>query len=669
VGDVGGGQRVRDYERRIEHAIGLHAVGGEAAAPAVGQAARAATSGRLRAALVDVLVAADVRGGGVRDLYTELLADSDGQVRLSAIGGLEQLDGPRDGGYLQAAARLLSDPEIEVRLRVLPALVAAGDPRWRDAGSGELHALLSSPEPQTRARALRVVGQARPSGFLPEAVRALGDWADEVRLAGALAVERLVDDKGPAGNREELRAALLALLDDPIERVRVAAITVLGRLSADGEPDAAAVRARLATGLVDASSAVRERAVEVLVSGGQRAIPQVLEQLDSADLTLRQMAAAVLARIAPRKYAPLVRGSILNGSLQAIYRDLSCVQALSGCSGPALAVLGRVLRERNASRLDHVFYLLETIQDAAAIETIAHSLRSPQPQVRANATEALESVSGPQTAALIGPLFEPELPSEQLLLLAKQAWDLSVATPAAAMRLLLSDAGDAWQRSLAAAALVELRASMHPACEGETAELLSLARADPDAGVRREVGVAAAVAASAGGMGTEEESMLSDIDKVILLKAVPFFQGMSIEQLRVLAHVCEEEFFPAETRLFNQGDPGGVLYVVVSGRVGIEQEKRKGSFARLATVEAHSYLGEADFFDDNLRTNSAIAIQDTLTLRLRREPLIALARQYPELSLELINVLSVRLREANNRIAELTRTHPRELHKLFDQLT
>ena len=114
--------------------------------------------------------------------------------------------------------------------------------------------------------------------------------------------------------------------------------------------------------------------------------------------------------------------------------------------------------------------------------------------------------------------------------------------------------------------------------------------------------------------------MLSIIERVIFLKEAPFFQGMTVEQLRVLANVCEEEFFPAETRLFDEGDPGGVLYVVVSGRVGIEQEKRKGSFARLATVEAHGYLGEADFFDDNRRTHSAIAIQDTLALRLRREP-------------------------------------------------
>jgi len=72
-------------------------------------------------------------------------------------------------------------------------------------------------------------------------------------------------------------------------------------------------------------------------------------------------------------------------------------------------------------------------------------------------------------------------------------------------------------------------------------------------------------------------------------------------------------------------------------------------------------------FDKGPRSAAAVAIQDTLTLRLRREPLIALARQYPDLSLELIHVLSQRLREANDRITQLTRGKPRELQKLYDQ--
>ena len=159
--------------------------------------------------------------------------------------------------------------------------------------------------------------------------------------------------------------------------------------------------------------------------------------------------------------------------------------------------------------------------------------------------------------------------------------------------------------------------------------------------------------------------MLSTIEKIIFLKEVPFFQGMTIDQLRVLANVCEERMFHEDTVVYSAGDPGGILYVVVNGRVGLEQEKRTGS-ARLATIDAYSYFGEQNLFDNSPRTTSAVAIQDTLTLQLRREPLIVLARQHPDLSLELINVLSERLRDANDRIAELTRTRPRELHKLFD---
>jgi CRP-like cAMP-binding protein len=161
--------------------------------------------------------------------------------------------------------------------------------------------------------------------------------------------------------------------------------------------------------------------------------------------------------------------------------------------------------------------------------------------------------------------------------------------------------------------------------------------------------------------------VLSTIDRIIFLKEVPFFQSMTIDQLKVLATVCEEKLFEKEARIFKNGDPGGILYVVVNGRVGIEQEKRPGSFARLADVDAYSYFGEANFFDNSQRSTSAVAIRDTLILQLRREPLIELARQNPSLTLELINVLSQRLRENSDRLADLTRSQPRALNKLYNQ--
>lgn len=166
----------------------------------------------------------------------------------------------------------------------------------------------------------------------------------------------------------------------------------------------------------------------------------------------------------------------------------------------------------------------------------------------------------------------------------------------------------------------------------------------------------------------QEVTMLSTIERIIFLKEVLFFREMTVDQLKVLASVCEEAFYTEDGVIYKEGDPGGQLYVVVQGRVSIERESRKGVVARLATIEAYSYFGEMNLFDASPRTDTAVALQDTITLTLRREPLIALARQYPDLSLELINVLSQRLRETTDQVASLTKSHPRALHKVLDQL-
>lgn len=659
-------------ERTLFVAQLITAVGGDAAVPAVAQAVHAAADSRLRASLVDVLVAADVRRPGVRDLYAELIDDPDERVRLSAISGLEQIDDVRERRYLDAAAALLTDPALEVRLRVLPALVAAEDPGLRAAGTAQLRALLNASDPQTRARALQVVGRARAFGFLLELVRSLTDPADEVRLAAALAIETMAGDELQAGKRDMLLALALLLLHDPIERARVAAVAVLDRLIKAGGPSSAAARGSLVAALEDPSPEVWQAAVEALVRAGRSAILVVEEQLYSADPCLRKAPAVVLARIEPRKYTSLVLGTNVGELLGAIYRNLGCLHALAGCSGPALDFLGRALRERNAALVDELLYQLAAVRDPGAVDMVARSLRSEQPEVRANAVEALESLTAPQTAALIAPLFEPNGVPEPQLALAWQTWNIAIPTPSAALRLLLTEASDSWRRTLAVAALAELSSSADPQSLPEITELLSHAQADPDEEVRDEAPVAfastpAPTPARRGLLAAQTGRQLSLVTKMLLLQPLPFFRGMTVEQLRALARVCEEEFFPAQTRLFQAGDPGGTLYVLVSGRVAIEQEKRRDSFARLATVEARSYLGEADFFDDKRRAHSAIAIEDTQALKLRREPVIALARQHSNLSLELINALSERLREANERIAGLTRAEPGKLQRLYDQ--
>jgi CRP-like cAMP-binding protein len=162
--------------------------------------------------------------------------------------------------------------------------------------------------------------------------------------------------------------------------------------------------------------------------------------------------------------------------------------------------------------------------------------------------------------------------------------------------------------------------------------------------------------------------MLSSIERVIFLKEVTFFKDMTVDQLRALASVADEDLFPDDTAIYEEGDAGGVLYVVVSGRVGIEREDDKGMTARLATLEPRAYFGEMNLFDNSQRTEKAVALRDTVTLSLHRESLIALIRQYPDLSLALIKVISQRLRDASEQVAKLSRTSSRKMSDVFDML-
>ncbi|MGB8215343.1 MAG: cyclic nucleotide-binding domain-containing protein [Anaerolineales bacterium] len=162
---------------------------------------------------------------------------------------------------------------------------------------------------------------------------------------------------------------------------------------------------------------------------------------------------------------------------------------------------------------------------------------------------------------------------------------------------------------------------------------------------------------------------LSIIERVTFLKQVSFFQYMTLDQLKALASICEEEFLQQGFCIFQEGEPGGTLYIVIEGHVAIEREgERKGSVVRLATMQAHSSFGEMNLFDNSPRSATATAVEDTRVLKLRNEPLIALMRQNPDMLVELIKVLNQRIREADDQITRLSRSRPRQLDRLYDKL-
>jgi CRP/FNR family cyclic AMP-dependent transcriptional regulator len=62
------------------------------------------------------------------------------------------------------------------------------------------------------------------------------------------------------------------------------------------------------------------------------------------------------------------------------------------------------------------------------------------------------------------------------------------------------------------------------------------------------------------------------LDREEQLARVPFFEGLTREALGLIAQVTTEESHAVGTKLFQYGDPGDKLFVLLEGKVRISRE-------------------------------------------------------------------------------------------------
>ncbi len=163
--------------------------------------------------------------------------------------------------------------------------------------------------------------------------------------------------------------------------------------------------------------------------------------------------------------------------------------------------------------------------------------------------------------------------------------------------------------------------------------------------------------------------MLTTIEKVIFLKEVLFFKGMTIDQLRVLAGISEEATFAEDQNIITEGERGDAIHIIINGRVSIQRRtkgRRDWQITRLAELGPREYFAEMSVFDKQPHSADAFALEETSLLMVRQAPLMALIQQQPDLALDLLKVLSIRLRNANEMIAQKSKTRSKRLMDFFD---
>jgi CRP-like cAMP-binding protein len=139
--------------------------------------------------------------------------------------------------------------------------------------------------------------------------------------------------------------------------------------------------------------------------------------------------------------------------------------------------------------------------------------------------------------------------------------------------------------------------------------------------------------------------MYSTLEKTILLKGVELFEAIPASKLSRVAQIAAEVRLPDAARIFNEGDHGDSLFIVVDGSVRIHRGERD-----LAVLGKGDCLGEMALLDREPRSADATVTAAAVLLEIPQEGFYEVMAANPEIMNGIIRLLTARLRRANEKL-------------------
>lgn len=156
----------------------------------------------------------------------------------------------------------------------------------------------------------------------------------------------------------------------------------------------------------------------------------------------------------------------------------------------------------------------------------------------------------------------------------------------------------------------------------------------------------------------------------ILLKKVPLFTGISEDIFTFLGEaVLERNLTDGET-LFKEGDAGTSFYIIKSGEIEIlKGDTESGKQVRLAMRSQGDFFGEMSLLENSPRFATAKSVGNCTVLELSRKNFKKLILQNPQIALDVLGVMSSRLRQSDLQMIRDLEQKNKELEKTNAQLT
>jgi uncharacterized protein (DUF2225 family) len=104
---------------------------------------------------------------------------------------------------------------------------------------------------------------------------------------------------------------------------------------------------------------------------------------------------------------------------------------------------------------------------------------------------------------------------------------------------------------------------------------------------------------------------------VVLLNSI-MNKVVNTTDLQKLKDLGSMKFFTAESYIFHQGEPGNVIYIILSGQVSLYIKAADGTSICIAHLESGDFLGEISLLEGLPRNTSALAVTDTILIAITK---------------------------------------------------
>jgi HEAT repeat protein len=620
----------------------------------------------------------------MRDEYGNALISALRAGRVEVFSDAEEAFAgyQNDPASLQATFKALHDLRPNVRRLAAEMLSKMGSPM----AIPDLVERLSDEDASVRAAAVKALADLDAKGVLNQIVAGLDDVDDSVReqaLASltkleaastpelVLTLERLLGDSnariaaraavvlGYLGESEKAGSCLAGMLKDTDETKRLAALEAYRAIALESKTAIPLNTELILNALNDPISSVRRQAL--LVAGflkEERLTESVAQHLEDADAGVRRAASESLKQVWPESRDVLLRilhdseGVAASYALDAIpagdvdvlhplssyiQREVSGIQYLRmlidslPTKGRMVKLLVDTLKHRISLIEERLVKAVGVFGNPRAMELVRRGLTAGSASARAAALEALETLGDKRITTQVLPILDRG----------------GVFQAEAGQRMTLSEIAellltheDRWLRAMGTYVVIEMDVT-------ESVPEVRKMYNDKDPLVQDAA--RAAWSHRGGSIQMKTLKTLSTLDRVLLLREVPMFSGLSPEDLEQIAEVAEEQLFLDQAILCREGEYGHALFIIASGVVDVL--KKAGTSEKvLASRSTGDFVGEMAILESAPRSATLRARGGVRTLVIDGDAFQTILLDRPQVAVSVLRRMSTRVRELNEKI-------------------